>query len=59
MKKSTGKIVYIPQLHAKRTVYVEDGMKYIMMDGDWWGMDGYKNYLKDRYSINISYEYYD
>ena len=59
MKKSTGKIVYIPQLHTKRTIYIENDIKYIMMDGDWWGMDGYKNYLKDKYSINISYEYYD
>lgn len=58
MKKSTGQIVHIPQLCMKRTVYTEDGKKYIMMDGSWWEMNGYKNYLKDTYSINISYEYY-
>lgn len=57
MKVPTNNIVRIPQLRKVRKIYEEDGEYYIRMDGDWWGMDGYKSYLKDRYSINISYEY--
>lgn len=56
MKQRTDKTVYIPQLHVKRTIYMEDGHRYIMMEKDWVEMDGYKRMLKDIYSINISYE---
>lgn len=56
MKKRTDTIVYIPQLQIKRTVYVEDGHKYIMMDKEWVEMNGYKQMLKNIYGINISYE---
>lgn len=61
MMKPTGKIVYIPQLDGmKRTIYLDDdGMKCIMINGTYWGMDGYKKWLKDKYSINISYEILD
>ena len=57
MKVPTNNIVRIPQLRKVRKVYEEDGKHYIRMDGNWWGMDEYKFYLKDKYSINISYEY--
>lgn len=57
MKEPTNRVVRIPQLRKTRKVYVEDDENYIMIDGEWWGMDGYKSYLKDRYAINISYEY--
>ena len=56
MKQRTDKTVYIQQLHVKRTIYMEDGHKYIMMEKDWVEMDGYKRMLKDIYGINISYE---
>ena len=56
MKQRTDKTVYIPQLHVKRTIYMEDGHRYIMMEKDWVEMDGYKRMLKDIYGINISYE---
>ena len=56
MKQRTDKTVYIPQLHVKRTIYMEDGYRYIMMEKDWVEMDGYKRMLKDIYGINISYE---
>ena len=55
MKKRTEKVVYIPQLHIKRTIYIEDGHRYIMMDKEWVEMDGYKAMLKDIYGMNISY----
>lgn len=57
MKQKTDQTVLIPQLQAKRTVYIEDGHRYIMMDKEWVEMDGYKQMLKDVYAINISYEY--
>ena len=56
MKQRTDKTVYIPQLHVKLTIYMEDGHRYIMMEKDWVEMDGYKRMLKDIYGINISYE---
>ena len=56
MKRRTEKVVYIPQLHIKRTIYIEDGHKYIMMDKEWVEMDGYKAMLKDIFGMNISYE---
>ena len=56
MKKRTDTIVYIPQLQIKRTVYIEDGYKYIMMDKEWVEMNGYKQMLKDIFGMNISYE---
>ena len=56
MKKRTEKVVYIPQLQVKRTIYIEDGHKYIMMDKEWVEMDGYKAMLKDIFGMNISYE---
>ena len=56
MKKRTDKIVYIPQLQLKRTIYTEDGHKYIMIEKNWLEMDGYKNMMKEVYGINISYE---
>ena len=56
MKQRTDTIVYIPQLQIKRTVYVEDGHKYIMMDKEWVEMNGYKKMLKDIFGMNISYE---
>lgn len=58
MMKSTGKVAYIPQLNGtKRTIYEDkEGDKYIIVDGEYWGMDGYKSWLKDKYSINITYE---
>ena len=49
MKQRTDKTVYIPQLHVKRTIYMEDGHRYIMMEKDWVEMDGYKRMLKDIY----------
>ena len=55
MKKRTEKVVYIPQLHIKRNIYIEDGHRYIMMDREWVEMDGYKAMLKDIYGMNISY----
>ena len=59
--KSTHKVAYIPQLYGmKRTIYEDDnGVKYIIIDGEYWGMDGYKSWLKDKYAINISYEILD
>ena len=57
MKQKTDQTVLIPQLRTKRTIYIEDGHKYIMMDREWVEMDGYKQMLKDVYGINISYEY--
>ena len=57
MKQKTDQTVLIPQLQTKRTVYVEDGHRYIMMDKEWVEMDGYKQMLKDIYAINISYEF--
>jgi predicted mannosyl-3-phosphoglycerate phosphatase (HAD superfamily) len=57
VRQKTDQVVLIPQLQVKRTIYVEDGHKYIMMDKEWVEMDGYKQMLKDIYSINISYEY--
>jgi hypothetical protein len=57
VRQKTDQVVLIPQLQIKRTIYVEDGHKYIMMDKEWVEMDGYKQMLKDIYSINISYEY--
>lgn len=56
MKQRTDKTVYIPQLHVKRTIYMEDDYRYIMMEKDWVEMDEYKRMLKDIYGINISYE---
>lgn len=56
MKRRTEKVVYIPQLQVKRTIYIEDGHKYIMMDKEWVEMDGYKAMLKDIFGMNISYE---
>lgn len=57
MKIRTNKEVRIPQLMKVRKVYEEDGEHYIMMDGEWWGLNGYKDYLKDTFAINISYEF--
>ena len=59
MKRATNTFVRIPQLHyKKRKIYEEDDAQYINIDGDWWGLDGYKSYLKDRYGINITYEFH-
>lgn len=49
--------VRIPQLHKVRRVYEDGDMQYIKMDGEYWGIDGYKKYLKDKYAINITYEF--
>lgn len=61
MKKPLHKTVYIPQLHGMvRSLYLdEEGDKCIMIDGEFWTLDGYKSWLKDRYSINITYEFLD
>ena len=61
MKKPLHKTVYIPQLHGTvRSLYTDDdGDMYIMMDGEFWSLDGYKSWLKDRYAINITYEFLD
>lgn len=56
MKYKTDEIVYIPQLHIKRTIYIEDGLKYIMMDNSLYEINGYKKMVKDRYGMDISYE---
>ena len=57
MKNKTNKEVRIPQLKKVRKVYEEDGKYYITIDREWWSLDGYKNYLKDYFAINISYEF--
>ena len=49
--------VRIPQLRKIRTVYEEDGKNYLRMDNQWWELDEYKSFLKDKYAINISYEF--
>ena len=49
--------VRIPQLRKIRTVYEEDGKHYLRMNNHWWELDEYKSFLKDKYAINISYEF--
>lgn len=56
MKISTNKTIYIPQLNGlRRNLYIENKNKYIKIDGEWWEIEEYKNYLKDKFSINITY----
>lgn len=58
MKIRINKSVRIPQLMTVRKVYINENKKEcIMMDGEWWELNGYKDYLKDRFAINISYEF--
>lgn len=57
MKTKTGIQVRIPQIRKVRTVYDEDGKQFIRMNSAWWEINEYKMFLKDKYAINISYEF--
>lgn len=54
--ESTRTQVFIPQLRKRRTVYMKNNKKYIIMDGEYVEMAEFKNKMKEQFGINISYE---
>ena len=54
--KSTRTQVFIPQLRKRRTVYMKNNKKYIIIDGEYVEMAEFKNKMKEQFGINISYE---
>lgn len=54
--KSTCTEVFIPQLRKRRTVYMKNDKKYIIIDGEYVEMIEFKNKMKEQFGINISYE---
>ena len=56
MKTRINKEVRIPQMRLVRKLYEEDGKNFIRIDNQWWELYEYKNYMKDKYAINVSFE---